>query len=72
MFELGRVAEVAGMSFWAWSGEGRPRDAGGPWRAGDPLTGDPPHELQGWYGVYDTDAETKGVIEEAMRRLWTL
>lgn len=55
-----RGLPVAGVSFWAWSGEARPESgASGPfWRVGAPFTGDPPHEEQGWYGVYDTDAST--------------
>lgn len=55
-------APVAGVNFWAWAGEGRPRQPGGIWRAGDQLLGDPPHELQGWYSVYDTDTNTQGII----------
>eukprot|EP00965_Chrysotila_dentata_P186994 6171854-Pleurochrysis_carterae.AAC.4 len=38
---------VAGLNFWAWGGEGRPRNAGEAWAVGDAWTGDPPHELQG-------------------------
>lgn len=55
---------VAGVNFWAWSGEGRPREPGTMWQKGDPFTGDPPHELQGWYSVYDTDSTTHKVIKE--------
>lgn len=50
--------------FWAWSGEGRPRVPGELWRAGDPWLGDPPHEHQGWYGVYDSDRSTLGLLKE--------
>lgn len=53
---------VAGCNFWAWAGEGRPRIPGAYWREGDDLTGDPPHEKQGWYSVYDTDASTLEII----------
>jgi mannan endo-1,4-beta-mannosidase len=53
---------LAGCNFWAWSGLGRPREAGGLWQAGDPLIGDPPHEHQGWYGVYSDDASTLSII----------
>ncbi len=64
-----RGEPLAGASFWAWSGEARPRSPGGAWRPGDPLLGDPPHEPQGWYGVYDTDASTLAVVEAAAARL---
>lgn len=50
--------------FWAWSGEGRPRKPGELWQSGDPLLGDPPHEHQGWYGVYDNDHSTLGILEK--------
>ena len=26
------------------------------WKPGDPFIGDPPHEKQGWYSVYDKDS----------------
>ena len=32
------------------------------WMPGDPWIGDPMHECQGWYSVYDTDASTLTVI----------
>ena len=38
---------VAGINFWAWGGEGRPRDEGGTWHVGDDWIGDPPHDVQG-------------------------
>ena len=44
---------AAGDNIWAWSGQGRP---------GDDWTGDPPHEVPGWYSVYDADATTLAVI----------
>ena len=31
---------------------------------GDPWTGDPPHENQGWYSVYDKDATTIRIIRD--------
>jgi mannan endo-1,4-beta-mannosidase len=54
---------VSGCNFWAWGGEGRPRVAEGLWKAGDDFIGDPPHEAQGWYSVYDTDSTTLDVIK---------
>lgn len=56
---------LTGVAFWAWSGESRPTVPGGLWKHGQPLLGDPPHEEQGWYGVYDTDQSTLSVIKKA-------
>jgi mannan endo-1,4-beta-mannosidase len=55
---------LAGVNFWAWAGEGRPRVPEGLWKLGDNFIGDPPHESQGWYSVYDTDNSTKQVIKK--------
>ena len=55
---------LAGANFWAWAGEGRPRVPEAIWQPGDEFIGDPPHELQGWYSVYDTDSSTLEVIRE--------
>jgi len=55
---------VAGVNFWAWAGEGRPTQPGGIWKAGEPFIGDPPHERQGWYSVYDGDSATVKLIGE--------
>jgi mannan endo-1,4-beta-mannosidase len=50
---------VGGVNFWAWAGEGRPKKPyGSTWRVGDSFIGDPPHEQQGWYSVYDKDSST--------------
>lgn len=54
---------VAGVNFWAWGGEARPRiTEGGMWQKGDEFTGDPPHETQGWYSVFDIDSTTQKII----------
>jgi mannan endo-1,4-beta-mannosidase len=53
---------IAGSNFWAWNGEGRAAHGNHRYRDGDPFVGDPPHEPQGWYGVFDSDASTKAVI----------
>jgi mannan endo-1,4-beta-mannosidase len=54
---------AAGTNFWAWAGEGRPLSPyGSYWSPLDPWTGDPPHEKQGWYSVYDADSTTLAVI----------
>ncbi|WP_075589894.1 glycoside hydrolase 5 family protein [Labilibacter marinus] len=55
---------VKGFNFWSYSGEGRPSRPGEYWQKGDVLLGDPPHELQGWYGVYDTDSTTLNLIKK--------
>ncbi|MCB9266282.1 MAG: cellulase family glycosylhydrolase [Lewinellaceae bacterium] len=60
---------MAGANFWAWGGEGRPRAPRAVWQAGDDFIGDPPHEYQGWYSVYDTDLSTLKVLQEYARNL---
>jgi mannan endo-1,4-beta-mannosidase len=60
--QLARQGKASGVNFWAYSGEGRPREPGTLWHKGDGLTGDPPHEPQGWYSVYDKDVNTQQVI----------
>ena len=60
---------VAGLNFWAWAGEGRPRDMAAErviWAPGDAWTGDPPHEPQGWYSVYAEDATTHSVFAQCV------
>ena len=54
---------AVGANFWAWAGEGRPLvPYGSLWSPGDPWIGDPPHENQGWYSVYDSDASTINIV----------
>lgn len=55
---------IAGCNFWAWGGNGRPRVPEAIWQAGDDFIGDPPHEHQGWYSVYDIDISTLELIRE--------
>ncbi len=63
-------APVAGVNFWAWGGEGKPKQPyGSIWHAGDSFIGDPPHEQQGWYSVYDKDASTVGVVSNYAKKL---
>lgn len=65
--------KACGMDFWAWSGEGRPRTtSGNNWQVGDQWLGDPPHEPQGWYGVYDKDTTTINVIKNFAGKMATL
>jgi mannan endo-1,4-beta-mannosidase len=45
-----------GSNFWAWNGEARAAHADFRFRDGDlGYMGDPPHEPQGWYGLFDSD-----------------
>ena len=60
---------VQGVNFWGYSGESRPPRPGEYWKHGDALVADPPHELQGWYGVYDSDVSTLEVIQTQVKRL---
>jgi mannan endo-1,4-beta-mannosidase len=62
IYKYAKEKKAAGVNFWAWAGEGRPRKSGCWWKAGDDFIGDPPHELQGWYSVYDKDAATNAII----------
>ena len=48
---------LAGAFPWAWSGEAVPERPGVVARQ-TPYTGDPPHERQGWYSIYASDAST--------------
>jgi mannan endo-1,4-beta-mannosidase len=60
---------LAGYNLWSWSGEGYPVEPGALWDLGDPLTGDPPHEHQGWYSIYEHDESTIQLIREYNERL---
>ena len=64
---------LAGLNFWAWNGEGRARHADHRFRPGDTAyLGDPSHEPQGWYGVFDRDASTLALIGTYATRLSTM
>ncbi len=61
---------LAGSNFWAWGGEGRPRDPQhAQWRMGDPFTGDPPQEPQGINSVFDCDSSTLKIIGQYAKRM---
>ena len=60
--QIQRKSPLAGCNFWAWGGMGRPRTPAAIWQAGDDFIGDPPHEHQGWYSVYDQDETTLQLI----------
>ena len=58
---------IAGCNFWAWAGEGRATAT--TWAPGDDLLGDPPHEPQGWYSVFDSDESTLQLIKQTNQKL---
>lgn len=60
---------LAGVNFWAWGGEGRPSAPKAMWKKGDAFIGDPPHEAQGWYSVFDTDSSTIQLIRRYARKI---
>jgi len=49
-------------NIWGYSGSMSPNIPGSYWKMDDPLIGDPPHELQGWYSIYNTDTATLSLI----------
>ncbi|HEV8407429.1 MAG TPA: mannanase [Sphingomicrobium sp.] len=54
---------LQGCNFWGWGGEGRAQHADHHFVRGDTsYVGDPPHEPQGWYSVFDVDRSTQEVI----------
>ena len=60
---------LVGCNFWAYGGSGRPSSPKSVWYPGDDLIGDPPHEFQGWYSVYDIDKSTLDLIQAYSRRI---
>ena len=64
---------AAGANFWGWGGEGRAQHPDHHFVRGDTsYLGDPPHEPQGWYSVFDTDASTQAVIRDFARSVKAL
>ena len=56
---------VQGTNFWAWNGEARAQHPDHRFHEGDTqYMGDPPHEPQGWYGNFDSDAEMLAIVRE--------
>lgn len=54
----------AGSNFWAWGGAGRALHADHHMLRGETAyVGDPPHEPQGWYSVFNTDTSTQALIK---------
>lgn len=65
LYKLAQEGNVAaGSNVWSWSGSGRPVTPGSLWQKGEPFTGDPPHEQQGRYSIYDKDSSTLDILTE--------
>jgi mannan endo-1,4-beta-mannosidase len=59
---------LQGCNFWGWGGEGRAQHPDHHFVRGDvSYVGDPPHEPQGWYSVFDADLSTGAVIQDYAR-----
>ena len=64
---------VAGSNFWAWGGAGRALHADYHMQRGETAyVGDPPHEPQGWYSVFNTDTSTQALIRTHAQNLGDL
>lgn len=63
---------MAGTNFWAWGGEGRGKNPDGQWRKGDPLTGDPWQEPQGYNSIFNSDTSTIQILSDYGRRMQEL
>jgi len=56
---------IVGSNFWAWNGEARAAHADARFVDGDEAyMGDPPHEPQGWYGLFDDDKSTLALVRD--------
>lgn len=61
---------ISGSNFWAWGGEGRAQHPDYHLLRGETAyVGDPPHEPQGWYSVFDNDQSTHDTITAHAARL---
>tara|TARA_R110001606_G_scaffold5808_8_gene26523 strand:- start:12573 stop:13919 length:1347 start_codon:yes stop_codon:yes gene_type:complete len=61
---------VVGSNFWAWNGEARSAHDDHRFHPGDTAyMGDPPHEPQGWYGIFDSDASMQEIIKAHAARV---
>jgi len=64
-----KESPLVGCNFWAWGGEGRPNTPKAIWQRGHDFIGDPPHEYQGWYSIFDTDKSTHAIIKEYAEKM---
>ena len=62
-------SSIAGSNFWAWGGEGRSQNEDHIWKPGDPFTGDPPHEPQGYNSVFNIDSSTILILEKFAEKM---
>jgi mannan endo-1,4-beta-mannosidase len=60
---------VAGVSFWAFAGEGRPVPGQVAWKEEDDLLGDPPMEEQGLNAIFDCDSSTWKLITSFTKKI---
>ncbi|MEH3102572.1 MAG: cellulase family glycosylhydrolase [Sphingomonas phyllosphaerae] len=64
--DMARGGPIAGTNFWAWNGEARAQHADFRFQPGDlQYMGDPPHEPQGWYGIFNGDTTARIVARHA-------
>ncbi len=64
---------VAGSNFWAWGGAGRALHPDHHMLRGETAyVGDPPHEPQGWYSVFNTDKSTQALVKTHAARIKAL
>ena len=57
---------IVGTNFWAWNGEARAAHPDYRFKDGDrQYMGDPPHEPQGWYGIFTGDTTIRLVADHA-------
>jgi len=60
---------IAGASFWAFGGSGRPSGKQPLWVTGDDILGDPPMEEQGLNTVFDSDSTTWACITTYAKKI---
>ena len=65
-------SSILGTNFWGWSGEAKPTTPGNFWEEGDDLIGDPPHEKQGWYAIYQSDSSTIDILRNYYKSMYAL
>ncbi|MCX7876818.1 MAG: mannanase [Melioribacteraceae bacterium] len=58
---------IYGTNFWVWAGEGRNKNR--KWKSGDSFIGDPPHEPQGLYSVFNTDLNTIILLKKHVKKI---
>lgn len=76
-FVIGLLTErelIQGLNFWGWGGLVQPvqsewRAGEAYWKMGDPYTGDPAQEPQGFFSVFASDSTTVAVLKEGISKL---